>query len=1321
MFNTEEVAPQESWLDRPLLAAVNLDWEKATYFFFIVLAAMTRLWDLGSRVMSHDETVHVQWSWYLFNGQGYSHTPLSHGPFLFHATALSYYLFGDTDFAARLTVALMGIVLVALPYTLKRWLGRTGALVTSFLFLVSPSLLYYSRYIRHDIPVIVWTLVAVAAIFHYLEAGLAAGPFGQRPVLFSKGRTLWLMVLAAALSLMFATKEVAFIYVAIFGVFLVLLFFYWLGAPRWNSATYERWSRTLLWIAVGALLVSALAFGLSGVLQESAPGDTQNLADALAPEEASSKSTATAASDLLQRVALFSGIAAVAVVAGYLGLLAVGSRSHQGIILAATGLIVVVAIVMVLFLFSLNLVELFPIRHRDCGQAPVPGASPGQMECSESDCVLIQGRCQRPVSVIAGDNVIEYDESGTHIAIRLTRLEIVVGVVLIAIVTVMAGVGAYAVMDRLMPFRGGERPALDLVILIGTLVLPFLAPFGITRLSGIGSRYLFGIDAAFSALDYSEAGLLRSAGFVFILLAVSVAVGLWWDWRRWLAAAGIFMVIFVVLFTTVFTNGNGLASGMVGSLSYWLEQQDVQRGSQPVYYYGLLVPLYEYLPFIGFLAAAVYLLVRAFRTKAAVEDEKSIEDPEAAIPIDQPVDTQPTHDLEVIFVAFSVFWIVLTWLAYTFAGEKMPWLTTHFAVPMALLTGWLVGKLIDSVAWRAFFRRGGWIVIIVAIVGSAALVQTLSPWLTGPSNSRPFSGYGLGQLNTTMQFLSALLVLLATGGALYWVWQRVGTSTILRSLAVAAFALLALLTIRTAWLLAYVNHDYASEFLVYAHSTPDVREVMEQIEDISRRTSGELSLDIAYTADGSYPFIWYLRNYHNATQLPDPPSGPDLDKPVVIAGDQEWSGIEPYLGDNYVCNHYNFLWWPMQDYYGLTWDRVRYALTNPEMRGALWDIILRRDFRKYEEATGKTVRLSEWPLRDRFRFCVRRDVLAQVWNASAGPIDYVPELAGVESELPDYTGLEQLTAADTVINELGASGSFNSPHGMALDAGGNVYVADTANHRIVKLSPDGQVVDTWDSTWWRGLESWKPGCLDANDRSLALGDGEFCEPWGVTVGPDGKVYVADTWNHRVQVFTPDGAFVGKFGTFGQSGSSIASGPTLFYGPRDVAVDDGGNILVSDTGNKRIQVFGPDLTHRQSFGGPGIIEGRLDEPVGIAIGPDNQLYVADTWNNRIQVFSLNGDFVREWPIVGWTSQSVVNKPYLATDRVGHVYVSDPEGQRVLVFDDQGTPLAVLGGAGSTLFQLPTGVALDVQGNLWISDATNQRVLRFPALNLEQADD
>ena len=1347
MLQTETSVPKERWLDRPLLATIHLDWEKALYVLFVVLAAISRLWDLGARVMSHDETVHVQWSWYLYQGQGYSHTPLSHGPFLFHATALSYYLFGDSDFSARLVVALLGIVLVALPFFFRRWLGRTGALVTSFLFLISPSLLYYSRYIRHDIPIIVWSLIAIAAVFNYLDLSMRQGnrPFSEQAPRFMTGRTRWLMIIAGAVSLMYATKEVAFIYIATIGLFLVILFFARLGAPQWRNAGFGRWGRWLLYAAAIMLLLSALTYSLSLVVTApSTPAEAGIEGDAIT-------TTTSSAEELLSGIARWSAGGAVLLLAGYLALLAVGAPSHQRILLTAVGLIAIIGTVMVLFLFTLNTIELFPIRYRECGQAPVPGTEPGKMSCTESDCEVIQGSCQRPIPVIASNSVVEFDESGARIAIGLSQIEILFAVVLIALATLMAGVGTYAVLNRLLPFQGGERPALDLIILIGSFTLPMLAPFAITILSRIISRLFFGIDAAFNALDYAEAGLLRSAGFVFILLAVSVVVGLFWDWRRWLVAAAIFYVIFIVLFTTVFTNGNGLASGMVGSLSYWLEQQDVQRGSQPSYYYGLLVPLYEYLPLIGFLGAAVYVLLRGFRSPPSEPDkisdqvgaqngtieEEAAQENVTGTPgpaLDHTLAETPAHEapalssaarpgspLESVFVLFLIFWTVMTWAAYSAAGEKMPWLTVHFAIPMAMMTGWGAGKLIDGIEWGAFLRRGGWLLIPIALIGFSALVQTVSPWLAAQGSQRPFSGYGIGQLNSTMQFLSALAVLAVCIGALVWLWRRVGAAVVGRTLAVIALGVLMVLTIRTAWNFAYVNHDYATEYLVYAHASPDVREVMGQIEDISRRTSGDLSLDVAYTADGSYPFIWYLRSYRNAAQLPNPPSRPDLEKPVIIAGDQEWAGIEPYLGDNYVCNQYDFLWWPMQDYYNLDWDRVRFALTDPEMRSALWDIIFRRDYEKYEQATDKIVRPSQWPLRDRFRFCIRRDVLAQVWDGTAGPIDVIPQIGEIGPELPDYSGLEQSPAAELVLGALGPSGSFSGPHDMAVDDEGMLYVADSDNHRIVKLSPDGQVLDTWDSTWWRDVENWKPGCLDAADQPLSLADGEFCEPWGVTVGPDGNVYVADTWNHRIQVFTPEGEFLGKFGIFGQSGSSVSSNPSQFYGPRDVAVDSNGNIYVADTGNKRIQVFNEDLNYSHSFGGPGIIEGRLDEPVGLAIGPDNSIYVADTWNNRIQVFSPAGAYLREWPIVGWDSQSVSHKPYIATDSAGRVFVTDPEGARVLVFDDQGEPLTVLGGLGSTLFNLPTGVVVDQDGRLWVSDAANQRLLRFPALQLDLPDE
>jgi DNA-binding beta-propeller fold protein YncE len=641
---------------------------------------------------------------------------------------------------------------------------------------------------------------------------------------------------------------------------------------------------------------------------------------------------------------------------------------------------------------------------------------------------------------------------------------------------------------------------------------------------------------------------------------------------------------------------------------------------------------------------------------------------------------------------------------------------------MILVSGWLVNKFIKGMDWSNVLRRGGWLALLITPVLWAALVQSVSLWNL-PPGSRPFSGHNLGQLNSTQEFIASFLVLLASAAALYWVWQRVGGAALARTLGALALALLALLTMRTSWTFSFVNFDYASEFLVYAHSTPDVREVMQQIEDISRRTSGELTLPVAYTADGSYPFIWYLRNYPHAAQLPNPPSGPDLDKPVVIAGDSEWSGIEPYMGANYVCNEYNFLWWPMQDYDNLTWERVRYAVTNPSMREAIWDIIFRRDYRQYEKITGKTVNMAEWPLRDGFRLCVRRDTLAQVWSESAGPVDLAALVKEAESK-PDYVALEQVLAAELDIKAPDEVGGLSGPHDMAADAQGNVYVVDTNNHRVVKFSPEGQVLDTWDSTWWHGLTNWKPGgCLDADDHPLALGDGEFCEPWGIAVDAEGRVYVADTWNHRIQVFDSEGRFLAKAGEFGQPGASIASSPANFYGPRDVAVDQQGRVYVSDTGNKRIQVFeykDAALNYITSFGGPGLIEGRLDEPVGLAIGPDGLLYVADTWNQRIQAFTLDGAFERAWPVEGWQSQNTTNKPYITLDSAGYVYASDPEHSRVLVFDPEGELLASLKGGGGSFFKAPTGVALDAQGRLWVSDADGQRLLRFSALNFENQE-
>ena len=84
-------------LNTPILSTFTLNWELTLYAILFVLAVVSRLYDVGARVMSHDESLHALFSWNLYAGKGYAHDPMMHGPFLFHITALMYFLFGDNS------------------------------------------------------------------------------------------------------------------------------------------------------------------------------------------------------------------------------------------------------------------------------------------------------------------------------------------------------------------------------------------------------------------------------------------------------------------------------------------------------------------------------------------------------------------------------------------------------------------------------------------------------------------------------------------------------------------------------------------------------------------------------------------------------------------------------------------------------------------------------------------------------------------------------------------------------------------------------------------------------------------------------------------------------------------------------------------------------------------------------------------------------------------------------------------------------------------------------------------------------------------------
>jgi DNA-binding beta-propeller fold protein YncE len=277
---------------------------------------------------------------------------------------------------------------------------------------------------------------------------------------------------------------------------------------------------------------------------------------------------------------------------------------------------------------------------------------------------------------------------------------------------------------------------------------------------------------------------------------------------------------------------------------------------------------------------------------------------------------------------------------------------------------------------------------------------------------------------------------------------------------------------------------------------------------------------------------------------------------------------------------------------------------------------------------------------------------------------------------------------------------LNLPRSLAAAPDGTLYVADSSNHRILHLSTEGDVLHSWGSFGAIQNQSPPPG-------------GSFNEPWGIAVGPEGNIFVADTWNHRIQKFSPEGEFLTSWGYFGQRET-----PEAFWGPRDIVIDSSGNLYVTDTGNKRIVVFDSDGVFRAEFGDIGLGPGEFDEPVGLAIDSNDNLYVADTWNQRVQVFQpdANGiaqNYAREWDIDGWYGESLDNKPFLEVSDTGQVYISDPEAARILVFSGEGEFLRYWGtfGMEDGNFNLPTGLTFDGQGNLWVADTGNNRLLRF----------
>jgi sugar lactone lactonase YvrE len=304
-----------------------------------------------------------------------------------------------------------------------------------------------------------------------------------------------------------------------------------------------------------------------------------------------------------------------------------------------------------------------------------------------------------------------------------------------------------------------------------------------------------------------------------------------------------------------------------------------------------------------------------------------------------------------------------------------------------------------------------------------------------------------------------------------------------------------------------------------------------------------------------------------------------------------------------------------------------------------------------------------------------------------------------------------------------AAASFGEPYGVAVGAEGSVYVADAGeSNRIRRLTPQGEVL-----TLAGGGEGFADG---------AGGAAAFSTPSGLALDAAGNLYVADTGNNRVRRVTPAGAVTTLAGG---GGAGFRDGPAAeaqFDAPVGVAVAGDGRVFVADTYNDRVRVITGDGQVRTlaGLGTPGHADGGaldaalFDTPCGLAVAADGAVYVADTGNNRLRKITKEGQVVTlnlftpaepGAPPPDAAPFELSEPAGLALTRDGFIYVSELDGGRVVQVAPDGAARVIAGlgpgfsdgdGRAEVRFNQPAGLALAEDGSLLVADAANYLVRR-----------
>jgi len=314
----------------------------------------------------------------------------------------------------------------------------------------------------------------------------------------------------------------------------------------------------------------------------------------------------------------------------------------------------------------------------------------------------------------------------------------------------------------------------------------------------------------------------------------------------------------------------------------------------------------------------------------------------------------------------------------------------------------------------------------------------------------------------------------------------------------------------------------------------------------------------------------------------------------------------------------------------------------------------------------------------------------------------------------------------------GGTALFNGPCGVAVDGAGNVFVADSRNNTIRKVTEAGVVTTL----------SGNPGSYGSGNADGSGGAARFNGPWGVAVDGAGNVYVADSGNHTIRKITPAGVVTTLAGLAGWSGKVDGTGTAArFNNPKGVAVDGAGNVFVADYGNdtiRKVSAAGVVTTLAGTAGVFGTADGtgaaaEFWRPSGVAVDGAGNVFVADYGNDTIRKVTAAGvvtTLAGSPALSGWADGTGIEAAFynpsgVAVDGAGNVFVADYGNQAIRKVAAGGVVTTLAGsavvygradgkgGGQRFLFYRPTGTAVDAAGNVFVADSYNNTIRKVTA--------